>query len=214
MTTACERPPRAHAEAPLVRHLALAASVAVLTGAGLVSVPATAAAHTGGAPDFGPNVFVYDPSTPVAQIQTKLDELFTQQEHNEMGTNRYAVLFKPGRYDVNARLGYYTTVAGLGRSPDDVDINGAVRVVGQPDPGSVAGHLRAHQLLALRREPVGDADRLVEPVGGVAGVADATGPHPRHPLAGAGRTADSRAAGTSPTRRSTGSRSTARSSSG
>ncbi|MEV6862797.1 hypothetical protein AB0M44_17580 [Streptosporangium subroseum] len=130
---------RARRGISLVRHLALAASVAVLTGAGLVSVPATAAAHTGGAPDFGPNVFVYDPSTPVAQIQTKLDELFTQQEHNEMGTNRYAVLFKPGRYDVNARLGYYTTVAGLGRSPDDVDINGAVRVVGQPDPGSVAG---------------------------------------------------------------------------
>ncbi|MFC7649862.1 hypothetical protein ACFQX6_63170 [Streptosporangium lutulentum] len=117
--------------------------MAVFTGAGLVSVPATAAAHKDGAPDFGPNVFVYDPSTPVTQIQAKLDELFAQQEDNEMGTNRYAVLFKPGRYDVNARLGYYTTVAGLGRSPDDVDINGAIRVIGQPDPDSAAASPRS-----------------------------------------------------------------------
>jgi hypothetical protein len=120
------------------RVLVLAASAALLTGTG-VSVPGTATAYPGGAPDFGPNVFVYDPSTPAAQIQAKLDELFAQQEHNEMGTNRYAVLFKPGRYDVNAKLGYYTTVGGLGQSPDDVDIHGAVRVVGQPDPGSAAG---------------------------------------------------------------------------
>jgi hypothetical protein len=72
-------------------------------------------------------------------LTATFDELFARQERNEMGTNRYAVLFKPGRYDVNAKLGYYTTVAGLGRSPDDVDIHGAVRVVGQPDPGSAAG---------------------------------------------------------------------------
>ncbi|WP_440098237.1 adenylyl cyclase [Streptosporangium sp. H16] len=122
-----------------VRFLALATSVAALTATGLVSVASPAAAHPGGAPDFGPNVFVYDPSTPATQIQAKLDEIFAQQENNEMGTNRYAVLFKPGRYDVNAKLGYYTTVAGLGRSPDDVDINGAVRVVGRPDPSSEAG---------------------------------------------------------------------------
>lgn len=123
----------------LIRLLALAASAAALAATGLVSVAGPAAAHPGGEPDFGPNVFVYDPSTPAPQIQAKLDEIFTRQENNEMGTDRYAVLFKPGRYDVNAKLGYYTTVAGLGQSPDDVDIHGAVRVVGQPDPTSAAG---------------------------------------------------------------------------
>ncbi|MGW4462995.1 adenylyl cyclase [Micromonospora sp. NPDC004704] len=114
-------------------------SAALLTAGGLVPLAGTAAAHGGGRPDFGPNVFVYDPSTPVTQIQAKFDELFAQQEENEMGTNRYAILFKPGQYDVNGKLGYYTTVAGLGQSPDDVDIRGAVRVIGQPDPGSAAG---------------------------------------------------------------------------
>jgi hypothetical protein len=119
--------------------LALAVSAVLLTATGLLTVAGSAAAGTGGEPDFGPNVFVYDASTPAAQVQATFDELFARQERNEMGTNRYAVLFKPGRYDVNAKLGYYTTVAGLGRSPDDVDIHGAVRVVGQPDPGSAAG---------------------------------------------------------------------------
>ncbi|MBY8871649.1 adenylyl cyclase [Micromonospora sp. PLK6-60] len=122
------------------RFLTLAASTASLTALGL---PATAAAARPGAtdrdPDFGPNVFVYDPSTPTAEIQATLDRLFSSQFRNEMGGERYAVLFKPGRYEVDARLGYYTTVAGLGRHPDDVEIHGAVRVVGQPDPNSPAG---------------------------------------------------------------------------
>jgi hypothetical protein len=120
------------------RYLPLVASAALLAAAGVVPSAGAAAADSA-APDFGPNVFVYDPSTPVAEIQAKLDSLAAQQDSNEMGTNRYAVLFKPGSYDVNARLGYYTTVAGLGRNPDDVNIHGAVRVVGQPDPGSAAG---------------------------------------------------------------------------
>ncbi|WP_051367603.1 hypothetical protein [Hamadaea tsunoensis] len=121
-----------------LRRVSATAAALALASAGLAGVPAAAQA-SGGAPDFGPNVFVYDPSTPAATIQAKLDELFTKQQHNEMGTDRYAVLFKPGHYEVNANLGYYTTVAGLGSNPDDVDIHGAVRVVGQADPNSPSG---------------------------------------------------------------------------
>ncbi|HEU0237690.1 MAG TPA: adenylyl cyclase [Micromonosporaceae bacterium] len=91
------------------------------------------------APDFGPNVFVFDASTPAADIQARFDALFAEQASSQFGTGRYAVLFKPGAYNVDANLGYYTTVAGLGLSPDDTAITGAVRVVGQPDPTSVAG---------------------------------------------------------------------------
>ena len=36
---------------------------------------------------------------------------------------------------MDAQLGYYTSVAGLGLRPDDVTINGAVRVEGQDQPG-------------------------------------------------------------------------------
>ncbi|MCG5220299.1 discoidin domain-containing protein [Streptosporangium sp. KLBMP 9127] len=77
-------------------------------------------------PDLGPNVSVFSPSTPAATIQNRLNMVFAQQEENQFGTERYALLFKPGRYDVGARVGYYTQVAGLGMSPNDVDIRGPV----------------------------------------------------------------------------------------
>ncbi|MFF3856440.1 discoidin domain-containing protein [Micromonospora sp. NPDC002575] len=79
-------------------------------------------------PNFGPNTFVFDPSTPTATIQSRLNTLFTQQETNQFGPQRYAVLFKPGTYTADVNLGFFTQVAGLGMSPDDVNLNGHVRV--------------------------------------------------------------------------------------
>jgi len=79
------------------------------------------------APDFGPNVTIFDPATPAAIIQSALDSIFASQETSEFGAARYAVLFKPGKYDVDARIGFYTQVSGLGLSPDDVVINGGMR---------------------------------------------------------------------------------------
>ncbi|MFH8388741.1 RICIN domain-containing protein [Streptomyces sp. NPDC018036] len=79
-----------------------------------------------GTPDLGPNVTVFDPSTPAATIQSSLDSAFAQQETNQFGTARKACLFKPGTYGADANVGFYTQVAGLGLSPDDVSIRGAV----------------------------------------------------------------------------------------
>ncbi|MET4643366.1 hypothetical protein ABID95_003103 [Streptomyces atratus] len=79
-----------------------------------------------GTPDLGPNVTVFDPSTPAATIQSSLNAAFAQQETNQFGTARKAFLFKPGTYDADANVGFYTQVAGLGLSPDDVTIRGAV----------------------------------------------------------------------------------------
>jgi len=79
-----------------------------------------------GTPDFGPNVAVFDPGMSAASIQAKLNSVFSQQETNQFGTQRSALLFKPGSYSVDANVGFYTQVAGLGLSPDDVTINGAV----------------------------------------------------------------------------------------
>ncbi len=83
--------------------------------------------------DFGPNVIVFDPSMPVADIQAKVDAIRDRQVNNEMGTDRYALLFKPGTYGSAAtpliiQVGYYTEVAGLGLNPSDVVINGHVDV--------------------------------------------------------------------------------------
>jgi hypothetical protein len=79
------------------------------------------------APDFGPNVFVFDPSMPMATIQNRLDSVFAQQAQSQFGAGRYAFLFKAGQYNLDVRVGYYTQVLGLGASPDDVTIVGAVR---------------------------------------------------------------------------------------
>jgi hypothetical protein len=111
--------------------LAAAIATAVLT----VGIGAAAAGPHGGTsqPDFGPNVIVFDPSMPTSEIQATVDAVANQQVDNEMGTQRYALLFKPGTYGSAAnpldfQVGYYTEVAGLGASPNDVTINGHVDV--------------------------------------------------------------------------------------
>jgi hypothetical protein len=77
----------------------------------------------GGGP-LGPNVLVFDPSMSTASVQGQLDSVFAQQESNQFGSQRFALLFKPGSYSVNANVGFYTSVIGLGRNPDDVTIGG------------------------------------------------------------------------------------------
>ncbi len=115
----------------MVHRLLPACVAALLTGGPLFAAePAPAPAiATSDAPDFGPNVRIFDPSTPTAAIQSALDAAFDSQLLSptaQFGPQRFAFLFKPGRYDVTARLGYYTAVQGLGRDPDDVRIQGNV----------------------------------------------------------------------------------------
>ncbi|MFG1874728.1 RICIN domain-containing protein [Sphaerisporangium sp. NPDC049003] len=80
----------------------------------------------GNGPDLGPNVSVFDPSMPASTIQSRLNSVFSQQETNQFGGNRFALLFKPGTYNVDVNVGFYTQVLGLGLSPDNVTINGGV----------------------------------------------------------------------------------------
>ncbi|MFJ9211204.1 RICIN domain-containing protein [Streptomyces sp. NPDC102264] len=81
-----------------------------------------------GTPDLGPNVVVFDPSMSASSIQNRVNATFRQQETNQFGAQRAAFLFKPGTYDADVNVGFYTQVAGLGLSPDDVNIRGAVHV--------------------------------------------------------------------------------------
>nr|WP_189259620.1 chitobiase/beta-hexosaminidase C-terminal domain-containing protein [Lentzea flava] len=82
-------------------------------------------------PNFGPNTRIFDPSMSAASIQTQLDADFNQQKDTltaQMAPRRVAHLFKPGTYNVHDDVGYYTSVAGLGRNPGDVVINGDITV--------------------------------------------------------------------------------------
>jgi hypothetical protein len=99
---------------------------------------ATALADTPASPDFGPNVFVFTPDMPQSLIQATVDRVADEQVPSQFGTGRFALLFAPGTYGSAAdplifQVGYYTTVAGLGASPGDVTINGAIDVFNQCD---------------------------------------------------------------------------------
>src|SRR5580698_3484766 len=94
-----------------------------------------------GQPNFGANVYIFTPSTPQSTIQATVDAVASTQVSNQFGTQRYAFLFEPGTYGSSAnplifQVGYYTTVAGLGLSPSDVTINGAINVSNQCVSGS------------------------------------------------------------------------------
>jgi hypothetical protein len=80
-------------------------------------------------PLLGENVFVFDPGMDMKEIQVVLDTLFARQSarRSEFTNNRYALLFKPGNYQLDVKLGYYMQILGLGASPEDVVITGAVR---------------------------------------------------------------------------------------
>ncbi|WP_406858834.1 discoidin domain-containing protein [Streptomyces sp. HUAS MG47] len=110
-----------------------------------------------GGGDLGPNVHIFDPSTP--GIQTKLDEVFRQQESAQFGAGRHAFLFKPGTYNgLNAQLGFYTQIAGLGLRPDDTTVNGDVTVdAGWFNGNATQNFWRGAENLALA--PVNGTDR-------------------------------------------------------
>ncbi|MEU8508174.1 discoidin domain-containing protein [Streptomyces brevispora] len=110
-----------------------------------------------GGGDLGPNVLVFDPSTP--NIQAKVDEIFKQQESAQFGTGRYALMFKPGTYNnINAQIGFYTSIAGLGLKPDDTTFNGDVTVdAGWFNGNATQNFWRSAENLALN--PVSGTDR-------------------------------------------------------
>ncbi|HEX3776716.1 MAG TPA: coagulation factor 5/8 type domain-containing protein [Polyangiaceae bacterium] len=87
---------------------------------------------SGGTPDFGPNVMIFDPS--MNDIQSTLDA--TASQVDEFSSNRFAYFFKPGKYNLDVRVRYYMQALGLGVSPDDVTITGAVRSKAELDQGN------------------------------------------------------------------------------
>jgi hypothetical protein len=109
--------------------LAYAGATSVATALAAPSAPPSQ-------PNFGPSVYIFNPGMPQSEIQATVDAVAKQQVSNQFGSQRYALLFEPGTYGsssapLNFQVGYYTTVAGLGLSPNDVVINGSIYVRNQ-----------------------------------------------------------------------------------
>src|SRR5271163_3091780 len=123
----------------LLRLLALTCAVVVTTFLALTPFAEAATSSKqprSRQPNFGENLYIFNPSMSLSQIQSTVDSIATQQVPNQFGTQRYALLFEPGTYGssttpLNFQVGYYTMVAGLGQSPSDVVINGSVDVYNQ-----------------------------------------------------------------------------------
>ncbi|MEU4177843.1 coagulation factor 5/8 type domain-containing protein [Streptomyces sp. NPDC026589] len=149
--------------APRTRRRTRALGFAALAVAMLMSVPTAQTAFgeevraVPGGGDLGPNVHVFDPSTP--DIQGKVDEIFEKQESDQFGTDRYALMFKPGTYDdINAQIGFYTQIAGLGLNPNDTTFNGDVTVdAGWFDGNATQNFWRSAENLTLN--PVSGTNR-------------------------------------------------------
>jgi hypothetical protein len=89
---------------------------------------------TGGS--LGSNVIVFTPSESQSSIQSELNTISSQQNGNQFGTARYALLFEPGTYGSTSdpltfTVGFYTEVAGLGQNPSQTVINGTADVYNQ-----------------------------------------------------------------------------------
>jgi hypothetical protein len=99
---------------------------AALTVAFFAMAAAALKAQTPNSPAFGPNVAVFSPSMPAAEVQAQIDKVYAAQQHNEFGVQRNAFLFLPGEYKIDVPVGFYTQAVGLGASPDSVHITGNV----------------------------------------------------------------------------------------
>ena len=77
-------------------------------------------------PNWGENVRVFRPGDDAA-VQAEIARLsagLTDRAEGHFSDERRAFLFAPGTYAVDAEVGYYVQVAGLGRRPEDVVIGG------------------------------------------------------------------------------------------
>ena len=83
---------------------------------------------------FGPNVYIFGPQS--EEMQETISRIYAAQrkKSSEFNEARYAILLKPGHYNLDVRVGYYTQISGLGGTPDDVTVTGAVRT--QDDPAT------------------------------------------------------------------------------
>ncbi len=73
---------------------------------------------------FGANTYVYAPSDDAGSVSRELSALFGKMERAHFSDERYSVLFKPGDYgSVSVSVPFFTTVAGLGKTPDEVTLS-------------------------------------------------------------------------------------------
>ncbi|MFZ1011354.1 MAG: malectin domain-containing carbohydrate-binding protein [Candidatus Sulfotelmatobacter sp.] len=121
---------------------------------GLLYGPGTAVAQNNTI--FGPNVYVFTTNDSVSSINSTLNTL---NANPQFSTNRYAVLFSPGTYTgVEAEVGYYESVAGLGEIPTATTISNGYLTSNQTDSNGnlTTNFWRSIENISINAIPSGD----------------------------------------------------------
>jgi hypothetical protein len=98
-------------------------------------------------PSWPDSVQVFSPSDDSGKIAGAIAAAFaingghSPSNHGQFSDKRFAFLFKPGTYDVDAPVGYYTQVLGLGATPSDVTFTGEKGVYSEEGDYSIGGAL-------------------------------------------------------------------------
>jgi hypothetical protein len=78
---------------------------------------------------FGDKVLVFDSEMDQTELQKVLDEVHRKQAGQEFSDQRYELLFKPGSYQLDITVDFYVQALGLGKTPGETSIHGAVQSV-------------------------------------------------------------------------------------
>ncbi|CAE7360709.1 unnamed protein product [Symbiodinium natans] len=102
-------------------------------------------------PSWPSSVTVLGPEDDVGNLTARIAALLSELNNVTTGhysSDRKALLFKPGKYDAEIKVGYYVQVLGLGERPEDVEFASAWGVYSEPmgaipDPGSLDNFWRS-----------------------------------------------------------------------
>ena len=122
------------------------------------------------------NAIIFDPAgswsvtdsnfktTRGTNLKAKLDDIYNTMQHKtdstsgEFSQNRFALMFKPGQYNLSFQMGYYTHVQGLAVNKEGVIFNGTINVPPAPPAGYLDNFDRA--LYNLTIDPPGEATQV------------------------------------------------------
>lgn len=74
---------------------------------------------------FGPDVHIFRPSDSMDSVHSVVERIHTRMFSDDFGTGRYAIFFQPGDYRKAGllKVPFYVHMAGLGRTPYDVQVH-------------------------------------------------------------------------------------------
>lgn len=98
----------------------------------LVTLSNLALAEVALSPDqtiFGERVLVFRDDMDREDMQRVLADVHEKQAGQEFTDQRYALLFQPGTYHLDVTVDFYVQALGLGRTPDETVVHGAVQSI-------------------------------------------------------------------------------------